>query len=81
MMASPEFEWYGDLGDACWAVRGDYYAYCEDMGDGWFCQVRGPGGSQVFHSTDTGILPLTGDAARLLCSLVVRAELGGEHGR
>lgn len=71
--------WLGDLSDDCRGAWGEYTAHAEDMGDHWWCAVT-RGAETVFHSGTAGIIPLTGDAARRLCELVVRAELGGRDG-
>lgn len=45
--------------------------------EAWYCSVGRDDQSRetLFHSGDSDILPLTGKAARLLCELVIRAEL------
>lgn len=71
-----EFKWVGNpeasqLGQA----PGGFFLRIKDCGEGWYCAVFRHG-KRVFHSGDADILPLSSDAARRLCELVVRVELG-----
>lgn len=77
-----EPKWTGDLNDDCALKTEDgYQAHAEDMGEGeWYCQVTRAGASQppfkgqYFHSTEHDIRPLTGEAARMLCKMVIDAD-------
>ena len=70
------YDWEGDRDDDQTCVAGAYWCHVECLGeDRWFAEVQGPG-RMSFHSGDAGILPLSSDAARRLCELVVRVELG-----
>lgn len=75
--------WVGDLDDDCSASFGDYRAHAEDMGDSWYCAVmhkdNAPGNvlPDIFHSTDSDICPLSGEAARRLCEFIMRAAVAG----
>jgi hypothetical protein len=70
--------WTGDPADEQTLEWRGFRGHVEDMGRGWFCSVwRESDRGTVFQSADAGILPLTGDAARRLCELAIRAETGG----
>lgn len=70
------FEWTGDLNDCCACSVGGMWATCEKMSenpDWWFACVS-RGGEYLLHTSSDDILPKTGQAARRLCELVMRAE-------
>jgi hypothetical protein len=77
-MQADDFKWEGDLADDCLLKTADGFgAHAEAMGQNeWYCSVwqyRGPERADIFHSADDDIMPLTGDAARALCQLIILA--------
>jgi len=75
-------KWTGDMDDDCTLKTEDgYVAHAEAMDDDWwYCAVRhGDIDSlviirDVFHSTSHDVQPLTGEAARALCQVVIDAD-------
>lgn len=79
-MPAPEFAWVSaDPADpddlmTCRSVPG-YLCVAEQMDRReWYCSVS-RGDVDVFHSTESDVLPLTAKAARQLCELAVLADL------
>jgi hypothetical protein len=75
-MQCDDFKWEGDLADDCKLKTDDGFgAHAEEMDDNeWYCSVWQDLGSKqitIFHSTENDIMPLSGDAARALCQLVI----------
>jgi len=84
-MSDAPIIWTGDPDDDCRANCGDYIAHAESLDDNaWYCDVfRAPWTPNssderyVFHSEDSDIMPKTGEAARHLCELIIRAARAG----
>ena len=70
-----EWEWIGNPEASLMGRCNGYIVRLKAIGNGWYCHVWFKS-KKVFDSEDAGILPQTGDAARRLCELVVRVELG-----
>lgn len=73
--------WIGDLDDDCWTRIADLFAHAEWMfgprrGGNWFCSISRNGDS-LFHTTDFGIQPRSGGAARWICEVVISAAVAG----
>jgi hypothetical protein len=70
--------WTGDPADEQTLEWRGFRGHVEELGSGlWFAEVGRPDGTTLFRSTSADILPKTGDAARRLVELVIRAETGG----
>jgi len=69
--------WTGDPDDDQTCAVAGYACHVEALDrNAWHAMVVDPAGRCVWHAAEEDVLPLTGDAARRLCELVVRAELG-----
>ena len=73
--------WQGDLGDDCSASVGDLSCHAEHMhgpvrGGVWYC-AAGRGGEALLHTAERGVQPRSGEAARWLCEIVIRAAVAG----
>jgi len=75
--------WTGDRNDDCFLQTDDgYQAHAEAMDEDEWCCIVTHGdtwpppfnGRMVYHSAEQGIWPIRGEAARLLCELVIDAD-------
>jgi hypothetical protein len=77
----PDVRWAGPLNDDCAAFAGGLYAHAEHLdgprrGGVWYCAVSREG-TFLFHTSDRGVVPRDGEAARWLCEVVIAAVRAG----